>query len=141
MEETGEFFPSHCLAGQAGRSLYPTGRLFSVDLLTPATSCRNRAPTAQVQGISVMAKAAFYLDSHDFGDSSVPQAVARNAHAVCVWHFFSLSLALLHTKPVSVLSLLLFCQRRLMAQTLWAPAVNVMALATKKAGCFRSNGP
>lgn len=140
MEETDEFFPSHCLVGQAGKSLYPTGRLFGMDLLTPATSCGNRAQTAQVQGINVVAKAAFYRNPHCFGNSLIPRTIARNAHAVCVWHFISLSPVLLHNKTVSASSLWLFCRRGLS----WPKPFGLQqsmctALAADKAGCFCSN--
>lgn len=113
MEETEEFFPSHSLIDHAEKSLYPTGRLFSLDLLTPATSCGNRAQTAQVRGITVVAKTTFYLHPHCFGNSLIPQTIARDAHAVYVWHFLSLSPVLLHNKTVSASSLWLFCQKGL----------------------------
>ena len=140
MEEINEFCPSDCLVGQAGKSLYPTGRLFGVDLLTPATSCRNGAQSAQAQGIDVMAKAAFYLNPHCFGSTLMPQTIARYAHTVCVWHFPSLSPALLHNKTVSASSLWLFGRRGLS----WPKPSGLqqsacMALATGKAGCFCSN--
>lgn len=136
MEEPGEFFPSHCLIGHAEKPLYPTGRPFGVDLWTPATSCGNRAQTAQVQGISVVAKAAFYPNPHCFGNSSVPQTTARNAHAACDGHFPSLSPVLLHNKTVSASSLRLFCQRGLS----WPKPSGLqrslcVALATGKAAC------
>lgn len=48
MEETDELFPSHCLLGQAGKSLYPVywyGLLYiGVDLLTPVVETELAQP-------------------------------------------------------------------------------------------------
>lgn len=130
MEETDEFYTSQCLVGQAGNLFPPqVDCLVWISCLQP--SVVETAQTAQVQGISIVAKSCLFSKPTQLWQLFSTTRTARNAHAAHVCHFCSLSPLLLHNKPVSASSFQLFCQR---AQTLCA-----MALTMDRAGCFCSS--